>query len=231
MALLQGYWNNGDEYGEEEWSEYYDHLILDGVAMEKDGSLGMKVSARGMSIVIAKGYAIVRSQFLKNPEDKILTATADPNYAKFYRVVIRMDRGAKDISIKLKEGTTGTNPQPPALIRTDTVYEVSLARVRVGPGGGCVVYDERFDETVCGIVQMRSPTGLKELMDEYNAELKQLVEESAARIAAAEITNQEVFDTWFATLQSTGWPILYVQPDFPTGWPENALWIKTKPRT
>ncbi len=127
-----------------------------GVA-DLDGCL--RVSAKsGMQTQVAPGSALLCGYVYALSDDggAAKTFTHEPSAAtpRIDRVVLRLDITGKSITLVVKTGVPSSSPVPPTLTRNATIYELSLAKVRIEPSAGSLeqsdITDERGDESVCG---------------------------------------------------------------------------------
>lgn len=140
-------------------------LAISGVSSLEDG---LRITAEGstMRTLAEPGMAVLRGYFYELRDDGGATlafthaTTADAD--RIDRIVLRLDLTKRTISMVKKEGTAAGTPVPPTLTRSDAVFELSLAQVRVRAGNSAVlaadVLDERPDESVCGAAL---PEGVK----------------------------------------------------------------------
>src|SRR5690625_6645773 len=81
------------------------------------------------------------------------------------RVVLRLDSNTDKRYIKafIKKGETSNNPVPPDLERTDYIYELSLAQIKVIAGKSFIdssqLTDERGDNDLMGREQVARTIG------------------------------------------------------------------------
>lgn len=124
---------------------------------------GLRVHAEGgtMRTLVAPGLAMVQGYVYELKDDggpqMALTHPASAANERLDRIVLRLDlAGAGSIAIDLRTGTPGADPHPPELTRAGTIYEISLARVRIRAGANEItqadVIDERRDEAACGML-------------------------------------------------------------------------------
>lgn len=194
-------------YGETEINAYFDHTYESGVAISDEVvTFGVGKNASN-DITVAPGYAIIKGYWFNSDSARTLPVSADANFPKIVRVVIRLDKSAKNITLALREGAPASTPQVPAVARTSTVHELSLAQVKVLPGGALEIKDERFNTSVCGYIR---PRGFKE----YEGFL--------------EVMNN-TFDEFMAGMSSKTWRNQFIQATLPTGADAKAgsLWIRT----
>lgn len=113
-----------------------------------------------LGLQVVMGNAIIRGYRyeLDSPHDIMFRpqSSGDVGYDRIDRIVLRLDLSShkRNIELKVIEGNTAINPEPPALTRDYNIFDLSLARVRVRAGYSYIdesdVVDERADETVCG---------------------------------------------------------------------------------
>ena len=104
-----------------------------------------------------------------NDSTKTIIETADSNYNRIDRVVLRLNLSSSKVSIELKKGTLASNPVAPVLQRDNIVYELSLAQILVGKDNTLRVTDERYVAGVCGSIRPKNLT-------EFNAMIAGLQE-------------------------------------------------------
>ena len=125
------------------------------------GHLGVTADS-GMNILVGSGVAWLHlSDFAGLVYANTLAlsktiTTADANYDRWDRIVVRYDIVANATYLAVRKGTAASTPAYPAIVRDASMYEISLARVFVGRGvtaiSGANIYDERMDATVCGLM-------------------------------------------------------------------------------
>lgn len=204
MAEHSGFFNGDQEYGQEEFNRYFDNIYESGVSVNSDNSMTLNVTASGMNILVSAGFAIVKGFYLYNDSTKTIIETADPNYKRIDRVVLKLNLGSSKVSIELKKGTPSSSPVAPALQRDNIIYELSLAQILVSKDNTLRVTDERYLAGVCGAIRPKNLT-------EFNAMIAGL---------------QERFNVWFNKLQAPTRNI-YLQNSQPVGVKEGDIWIQT----
>jgi len=147
----------------------------DGVAALGD-NLRVVSANDGLQTRVLCGAAMCRGFYFELQDDGggplILAHEAALSQPRVDRVVLRLNKntGARSITIGVRKGSPGESPLPPELQRTDTVYELSLARVHVATGAGVLldtdIADEREDEALCGIL---APARVEWLLGRLNA--------------------------------------------------------------
>jgi len=144
------------EYQADEFAEYFRTFLTSGVF---NGENALKITAEGstMNSIVDSGYAFIKGYLYKNDDVKILThSAADAFQDRIDRIVIRLDMLNRNILTVIKEGVKSDNPIVPDVERTDTIYEISLAKVRIIAGKSYIdqsqITDERLNEELCGYV-------------------------------------------------------------------------------
>lgn len=139
----------------------------DGVVIQGGGILGtqLQVSAvSGMQVKVNNGIGIIQGRTVNfygtaDGSEAVTLDTADATYDRIDRVVLELNLGSgiRDITAKVVKGTPASSPTAPSLTRNETVYQISLAQVRVVANTSTVgtITDERSNATVCGISNVR----------------------------------------------------------------------------
>lgn len=144
-------------YGQSDLASAFRALGGTGAASLEDG---LRVTAEGstMRTLVQPGLAMVQGYVYELSDDggavQAFEHPASASSDRIDRVALRLDLNQSRVLLTLLTGAPGAHPTPPALTRTATAYEISLAQVRVRAGASAIaaqdVTDERADETVCG---------------------------------------------------------------------------------
>lgn len=155
-------------------------------------------AADGMTVTIGTGmawlkYADYAGVAYANTEAKTLQlATADANYPRIDRVVIRYSKNDNNVCLAVKTGTAATAPSAPDVTRDSSTYEISLVQIYVAANASSIsgtnITDERLNNTVCGLMS-DGVTGVDTTTINMNFE-------------AFMDEKQTEFDEWFASVQS-----------------------------
>lgn len=159
-----GYFDSvvGDEreYDGAQFAHLLRAVTQNGVTSHEGGGLAVSAQGDGMNTTLSPGGCVINGYLYVLSDDggapKTFEHAASAGNDRWDRIVARLETlsDVRKISLKLLTGTPGAEPSPPALTRTDSVYELSLAKVKVRAGAESVeaadVVDERMDEGVCG---------------------------------------------------------------------------------
>lgn len=141
MAIKCGFFNAVNEdrkYTAEDMCRPYHRLVSNGVFAEKDGSpsIDLQILANNnMTVTVKKGEGIFFDHWFQLDEDMLLNIdVADQNYARIDAIVVKIDTtvGVRAGSIEVLKGTPASNPVPPTLTRTTTIYMYRLANITIG---------------------------------------------------------------------------------------------------
>lgn len=171
MAQKYGFFNSVDgdrKYDADDIGNYFLKLISDGVFATP--ATAMQVTAAGgMVVSIAAGWGFIKCKYINNTAAAQFTlAAADVVLNRIDRVVIRLDKDNRTMSLAIKQGTAASTPTAPALTRQSSgIWELSLAQIYVGAGVTSIsqanITDERANTSLCGYV-----TGLINQIDTTN---------------------------------------------------------------
>lgn len=212
MAVTNGFFNSiaGDrKYNAEQIGNYFEGLIGNGVFENVGNKLAVVVNGN-LDIVVKTGRAMVNCHWLKNDTDLTLTLdSADIQYARIDAVVVKLDlnNNARTVSIEIKKGTPSISPTAPVLDRTNTVYELCLATIKIPANATSItqanITDKRGNSDLCGYV-----TGLIKQVDtsdlflQYQTALEEYYQTATAEINAIIAQKTTDFDNWFDDLTS-----------------------------
>ena len=114
-------------------------------------------------VTISSGLAWIKNadfkgkSVLNDAAVPISIPNADGVLDRVDRIVLQFSKTANATSIVLKSGTPSAAAVAPAIVQTETVYELGLYTVSVPAGSTTIlashVTDTRMDETVCGLMR------------------------------------------------------------------------------
>lgn len=201
-----GFFNGDQEYGQDEFSRYFDNIFQSGISINDNGNMSFRTySDEANKIKIETGFAIIKGFYLFSDSLKTLNIPTNSNYDRVDRIVVRLNLNSKVVSIERKEGVAASNPVAPDLQRDNLIFELSLAKVRISNSGNISVTDERFRQDLCGAIRPKN-------FSEFNAMIKEF---------------QKEFDTWFNSQKGNGWRKIFIQPNSPEGSVPGSIWIQT----
>lgn len=158
MAIIT-YPLNNIEYTAED-AELYHATRTSGVFANDD--FPITVSGDGNVVTIGEGIGWIRnSKFsgkvvANKAEMSLDLGLPHATYPRIDAVVLQFNENANASEIIVKNGTAQTNPMPPEVIRTESVYELHLYHVYREAGAASVtssnVTDLRSDSAYCGIM-------------------------------------------------------------------------------
>lgn len=265
MAELHRFFDStgGDprEYNAENFAEYFRQFLNSGVYHQNEEPSLEVVHTSGLNVDVDPGSAFLEGYMYRNTDAlELIADSGHGDYDRWDRIVLRLDRsvGERVIQAQIINGTPSATPEPPALTRDATVYEISLARILVPQGSGAIteLIDERLDEDVCGLVSslISIPT------DVFTGEWAQFMSDTDsawtvwydATVDAWDIWFADTideWDIWFASVQATvvseaeldaaiadmvesgdgeGPKRIFVQAAQPTAENEGDLWVVTE---
>lgn len=175
-------------YSAADFAEYFSRFVGNGVFASPANGLTVQ-SSGGMSISIRPGYAWINGYLfsvISGTTEALTVPVANPTMNRYDSVVLGLDYRKRQITPYIKSGTPASSPSPVALTRSNSLYEIEIARVYVATGASYVsqanIADIRADKTRCGFV-----TGLIDQIDTSD-----LFEQF-----------QTAFTEWFQDLQDT----------------------------
>ena len=141
-------------YNAEDFCSYLNKLVSNGVLPTPASQLKVNASS-GMNVIVGEGDAWIQGHKIVLDADLPLAiAAADVQYNRVDSVVVFVDYVNREMNIEVKQGTPGSNPQPQALVRDATRYEMRLAEIMVAKNTIEIkqanITDKRADNTVCG---------------------------------------------------------------------------------
>lgn len=158
MAIIT-YPLNNIEYTAED-AELYHATRTSGVFANDD--FPITVSGDGNVVTIGEGIGWIRNSKFSG---KVVANKAEmpldlglphATYPRIDSVVLQFNANANASEIIVKNGTAQTNPTPPEVVRTESVYELHLYHVYRKAGAASVtasdVTDLRSDSAYCGIM-------------------------------------------------------------------------------
>ncbi|RIJ64094.1 peptidase G2 autoproteolytic cleavage domain-containing protein [Rummeliibacillus sp. POC4] len=144
------------EYNAQEFTDYFGALVTTGIMKGVGNQLSISADGASMQIKLNTGIAFVEAHYYEN--DSVLTHTHDTEVVgkdRIDRIVIRLDLSTEARHVKsfIKKGVASTSPVAPSLTQTPSLYEISVAQVKVIGGQTFIsasnVIDERGKDVIC----------------------------------------------------------------------------------
>lgn len=190
---IEGYFFNAIEndgsydrvYNAEDVTSYLNQLVGNGVFPNPSTQLQVRAGT-GMNVIVGAGSGWIDGHKMVNTADTTLSVNnSDVLLNRIDRVVFYVDYDAREMGIAVKTGTLAATPSAPALVRTSSRYEMSLATITVNKQitaiTAAMITDTRGNSSLCGYVQ-----GLIQQVDTSTLWTQQ----------------QAQFDDWFDGVQS-----------------------------
>ncbi|QTD41539.1 tail fiber protein [Sporosarcina sp. Te-1] len=164
------------EYNAQQFTNYFKALITTGIL--KGAGKELKVTANDSNMIteIDTGIAFIEGRYYSNTSQLAHThETETLGKDRIDRVVVQLNLDDRLVKTYIKKGIASATPIAPALTRNKTIYEISLAQVKVIGGQTYIktdnVRDERGDKALC-------PYAGSEILPNFNdAILANLVEQ------------------------------------------------------
>jgi hypothetical protein len=162
-GFFQGTVEDPRDYDSADTATAFRTLASNGVANVGDN---LEVTADGLSMSTELNYgsAMILGRYYVLNDDgggiKTFAHSPEASLNRIDRIVLRLNLTDRVINAVKLVGAADASPTPPALTRTSTVYELSLAQVYIGGGDSVIeaadVTDEREDDDVCGMIAPES---------------------------------------------------------------------------
>ena len=208
MAITSGFFNSvgGDRlYNAEQMTLYFEGLISNGV-YENIGDKFQVTAGEGMTVTVGTGRAMIKSHWIKN--DAAVTLQIDAASAQYNRVdaiILQYNSTTRSINLIVRQGeeTTGV-PNAPHYIRTNDIYELWLATVRVMKNTTAITQDMIVDfrmSALCGFVTgLIKQVDTSTLYDQWQAAYENYFAQTTAALDAYFAAKKAEYEAWFASL-------------------------------
>ena len=211
MAVWTFPWQDvgGDRtYSDADFAQFYSNLFTDGVFFNYGNKLQVTQSpTNSMNVIVKSGGATIRGRQFLNTADFMLTVPVASNTQdRTDAVVLQMSTENRAISIVYKKDSE-------AIVNSDTIRELMLAKVRVKKGASVItnadITDMRADETLGGYSSPFVDVPVSGLEQQYTAMLAGVFAQAQANTEANNNAQQDAlqnmrstFQTWFDGLQT-----------------------------
>ena len=117
-------------YSSADFVGYLSQLVGDGVFPNPSTQLQVTADGTGMTVSVTAGSAWIQGRKLTLTSDETLTIdAAHATLNRLDRIIAYMDTSTRTCGIAALKGTPAAAPMAPALTRTATRYELSLAKI------------------------------------------------------------------------------------------------------
>lgn len=160
---------------------------------------GFTVSVNGLEANVSPGDCLINGRYGYESETRTLALAQGDSKPRMDSIVLRLDLSLamRKIDLYVKPGTPADTPVAPPLTREETVWELGIANILVGAGQQAVtdsaVTDTRLDNDRCGLVAQAMHT----------IDTSTFYRQIQADMAEFKATEQEMFEAWFASVQTT----------------------------
>lgn len=143
-------------YTAEDVTSYLNKIVGNGVFPNPSTQLQVRAGT-GMAVIVAAGEGWINGHKLVNTADFELSVdSADAILNRIDRVIFYADFSAREMGIEVLKGTAAATPTAPALTRTTSRYEMSLATITINKQitaiAQSMITDTRANSAVCGWV-------------------------------------------------------------------------------
>lgn len=204
MALKYGFFNSklvdgvqDRVYNALDITSYFEKIIGSGVFVDPANSLQILASS-GLEVICKPGKGWIDGFYLVNDADLPITIdAADVTLNRIDRIVFKLDKTNREMSIVIKKGTPASNPVAPGIIRTEEIKEYSLATITINKQQTTItqsnITDTRLDSSVCGkVASLIDHVDTSDLYAQWEDAYIRYYEESTKQ-----------FNNWFQDIKDT----------------------------
>lgn len=196
---------NGDRiYSASFFAEYFASFIGNGVFPNPASNLQV-IENTGMTVTARIGRAWIDGYILFNDTDEsIALDSGDATLSRIDKIVIRLDKINRVITVAVKKGTPATVPTAPVLQRDSDAYELGIANVRVGAGATGItqsdITDLRLNNSECGLVHaVVDKIDTTAIFNQFEAWYAQTQADYTSDLTAWTLAKKNAFDDWYSS--------------------------------
>lgn len=196
---------NGDRvYSASFFAEYFASFIGNGVFPNPASNLQV-IESTGMSATVRSGRAWIDGYVLFNDTNASISFdSGDPTLTRIDRVVVRLDKINRVITVVVKKGTPATVPTAPTLQRDSDAYELGIANVRIGAGATSItqsnITDTRLNSSDCGLVHATvEKIDTTAIFNQFEAWYAQKKTDYDSDISTWTLAKKQDFDSWYSS--------------------------------
>lgn len=164
-----GFFNavDGDRtYNAETFNDFLTSIMSENGIYKKSGDYGKPleiypfqvVSMGDLNIAIGRGRAIVNKHWVNLTSNIYMTLEPSDGLTRYDAIVLRWNGENRNVTIEVIKGTSSDTPEKPPIVRTENIYDLCLAYVKIGPNNyihADYVTDTREDASLCGWVTLQ----------------------------------------------------------------------------
>ncbi len=174
--------NDDRLYSADDMNRPYRRIISEGIFATQKGtpSTDLQVLASsGCNIIVKKGEGLLGAKWFENPSDLSITVPQNTNIVPRYdSVIVQVDKtkNGRNANIIYREGTASSDPQPPAINNTTSIFELRIANIYVEAGavviGQDVITDMRGSKDCPWITHLLKQVDTSELFNQWQEAYK-----------------------------------------------------------
>lgn len=151
--MVQSYFpfsaGQGDGITEERWTKMAKYWLGTGVIQAELNKLQVYADSSGMQAKVKTGAAWIQGHYYESSEEVFLPiVTADVTNPRIDRIIIRLDWSNNTMELAVLQGVPAVSPTAPAVTRNFSIWELSLAQVRVNAGATTIAAANVTDERI-----------------------------------------------------------------------------------
>ena len=168
-------------YNSEDVTSYLDKIVGSGVFPTPATQL-QAIAGTGMQVIVKEGQGWINGHKIINTADLPISVDAsDVLLDRIDRVIFYADSTTREMGISILKGTNAISPVAPALTRSETRYEMSLATVYIAKNitaiTDAMITDTRADSEVCGwVAGLINQIDTAALFEQYRAAYAEMIE-------------------------------------------------------
>lgn len=181
-------------------------IMTDGVLPNPSTNLQV-TTGNGMTLEVKSGFAIVNGCMKLEESSVNVTLDVGESSPRIDTIVVRLDDNddVRSCEIGIRKGVASSNPVPPELTRSESVYEIGLANVTVPANSSEIsasnINDTRYDSNRCGIISAIAEFDTTTIYNQIQADLSEFKYDNETDFEEWSDRQKNLFLQWFATIQ------------------------------
>lgn len=164
-------------YSAEDVRKPYDTVFSDGIMPDADGTAGSNLNVTtpgGMKVSVAPGHAKLGGAWFENTAAYVITLDNGSASERYDCVIIRNDDNVAVRAPSIYIKSLSAVPTASDLTRTDKIYEICIAYVKVGTSATSItsasIVDTRQDGSLCNVMSGVGATVVRTYRNTYFSE-------------------------------------------------------------